>query len=73
MPYLVVYFANVMNISNKDTKFKTEKKQLVLFELLQGQKIFYLIRPTQANLSLYQRWMNSSTQSETFFGDQVLM
>jgi hypothetical protein len=43
----------------------------VWYHILRGQKIFYLIRPTQANLSLYQRWMNSSTQSETFFGDQV--
>lgn len=45
----------------------------VWYHILRGQKIFYLIRPTQANLSLYQRWMNSSTQSETFFGDQVDM
>ncbi|XP_069693669.1 lysine-specific demethylase 7B-like isoform X2 [Periplaneta americana] len=45
----------------------------VWYHVLRGQKIFYLIRPTQANLSLYQRWMNSSTQSETFFGDQVDM
>ncbi|XP_046405533.1 histone lysine demethylase PHF8-like isoform X2 [Ischnura elegans] len=45
----------------------------VWYHLLWGEKIFYLIKPTPANLSLYQRWTSSSTQSETFFGDQVDM
>ncbi|XP_054280109.1 histone lysine demethylase PHF8-like [Macrosteles quadrilineatus] len=43
----------------------------VWYHVLRGEKIFYLIKPTMANLSLYQRWMTSSTQHETFFGDQV--
>ncbi|XP_071439404.1 histone lysine demethylase PHF8-like [Hetaerina americana] len=38
-----------------------------------GEKTFFLIKPTCANLSLYQRWTSSCTQSETFFGDQVDM
>lgn len=38
---------------------------------LQGEKIFFLIRPTSANLSLYERWRSSSNHSEMFFADQV--
>lgn len=37
----------------------------------QGEKVFYLIKPTPANLTLYQRWMKANNQSEMFFGDQV--
>ncbi|KAK5639176.1 hypothetical protein RI129_011668 [Pyrocoelia pectoralis] len=43
----------------------------VWYHVLRGEKIFYFIRPTPANLTLYQQWMTSSNQSETFFGDQV--
>lgn len=43
----------------------------VWYHVLRGEKIFYLIRPTVANLTLYQQWMTSSNQSETFFGDQA--
>ena len=43
----------------------------VWYHVLRGEKIFYLIKPTPANLHLYQQWMCSSSQSETFFGDQV--
>ncbi|XP_064632054.1 histone lysine demethylase PHF8-like isoform X2 [Lineus longissimus] len=43
----------------------------VWYHVLRGEKIFYLIQPTPANLTLYQQWCNSYNQSETFFGDQV--
>ncbi|KAI4489620.1 hypothetical protein M0802_010930 [Mischocyttarus mexicanus] len=43
----------------------------VWYHVLKGEKVFYLIKPTSANLQLYQHWMCSSTQSETFFGDQA--
>ncbi|KRT83807.1 PHD finger motif containing protein [Oryctes borbonicus] len=43
----------------------------VWYHVLRGEKIFYFIKPTPANLTLYQQWMTSSNQSETFFGDQV--
>ncbi|UYV69671.1 PHF2 [Cordylochernes scorpioides] len=43
----------------------------VWYHVLRGEKIFYLIEPTPANVALYERWMSSATQSETFFGDQV--
>ena len=36
-----------------------------------GEKHFLLIRPSPGNLSLYERWMRLSTQSETFLGDMV--
>lgn len=44
----------------------------VWYHVLSGEKVFYFIRPTAANLSLYQHWMAGSTHSETFFGDQVI-
>lgn len=37
----------------------------------QGEKIFYLIRPASANLSLYECWRSASNHSEMFFADQV--
>jgi len=37
----------------------------------QGEKIFYLIKPTKANLALYESWSSSPNQSEVFFGDKV--
>ncbi|GJQ66960.1 hypothetical protein Trydic_g21906 [Trypoxylus dichotomus] len=43
----------------------------VWYHVLRGEKIFYFIKPTPANLTLYQQWMTSTNQSETFFGDQV--
>ncbi|CAM1323221.1 PHF2 (predicted), partial [Pycnogonum litorale] len=43
----------------------------VWYHILKGEKVFYMVKPTPANLSLYERWMSSSNQSETFFGDQV--
>ncbi|KAF5276696.1 hypothetical protein FQA39_LY06500 [Lamprigera yunnana] len=43
----------------------------VWYHILRGEKIFYFIKPTPANLTLYQQWMTSTNQSETFFGDQV--
>lgn len=48
---------------------------LLIFTLytFQGEKIFYLIRPTTANLALFERWSSSSSQNEMFFGDQVDM
>ncbi|XP_043936030.1 histone lysine demethylase PHF8 [Protopterus annectens] len=43
----------------------------VWYHVLRGEKIFYLIRPTAANLALFERWGSSSNQNEMFFGDQV--
>ncbi|GCC37625.1 hypothetical protein chiPu_0016130 [Chiloscyllium punctatum] len=43
----------------------------VWYHVLWGEKLFYLIKPTDANLALYESWSGSVNQSETFFGDQV--
>ncbi|KAF7273696.1 hypothetical protein GWI33_013608 [Rhynchophorus ferrugineus] len=43
----------------------------VWYHVLKGEKIFFFVKPTQANLTLYSQWMTSTNQSETFFGDQV--
>uniref|UniRef100_V9KAY7 Histone lysine demethylase PHF8 n=1 Tax=Callorhinchus milii TaxID=7868 RepID=V9KAY7_CALMI len=43
----------------------------VWYHVLKGEKIFYLIRPTNANLALFECWSSSSNQNEMFFGDQV--
>nr|XP_040048839.1 histone lysine demethylase PHF8 isoform X3 [Gasterosteus aculeatus aculeatus] len=45
----------------------------VWYHVLRGEKIFYLISPTAANLALFERWSSSSNQNEMFFGDQVDM
>lgn len=37
----------------------------------QGEKIFYLIKPTSTNLALYEEWSLSPNQSEVFFGEKV--
>ncbi|XP_048875616.1 lysine-specific demethylase 7B-like isoform X1 [Brienomyrus brachyistius] len=43
----------------------------VWYHVLWGEKIFYLIEPTQANLALYEEWSSSPNQSEVFFGEKV--
>ncbi|KAL8212473.1 UNVERIFIED_CONTAM: Lsd1/2 complex PHD finger containing protein Phf2, partial [Gekko kuhli] len=41
------------------------------YHVLKGEKIFYLIKPTSANISLYERWQSAANHSEMFFADQV--
>ncbi|XP_018581798.1 lysine-specific demethylase 7B isoform X1 [Scleropages formosus] len=43
----------------------------VWYHVLWGEKIFYLIKPTQENLALYEEWSSSPNQSEVFFGKKV--
>ncbi|XP_068405666.1 lysine-specific demethylase 7A isoform X2 [Eschrichtius robustus] len=43
----------------------------VWYHVLWGEKVFYLIKPTDDNLALYESWSSSVTQSEVFFGDKV--
>uniref|UniRef100_A0A3P8XXR6 PHD finger protein 8 n=1 Tax=Esox lucius TaxID=8010 RepID=A0A3P8XXR6_ESOLU len=45
----------------------------VWYHVLRGEKIFYLISPTPANLALFECWSSSSNQNQMFFGDQVDM
>ncbi|XP_077195943.1 lysine-specific demethylase 7A isoform X3 [Paroedura picta] len=43
----------------------------VWYHVLWGEKIFYLIKPTNENLAIYEAWSSSVTQSEVYFGDKV--
>ncbi|KAL0117142.1 hypothetical protein PUN28_010170 [Cardiocondyla obscurior] len=43
----------------------------VWYHILHGGKIFWLIPPTEKNLTLYQEWVLSGKQSDVFFGDMV--
>ncbi|OCT86077.1 lysine-specific demethylase 7A isoform X2 [Xenopus laevis] len=43
----------------------------VWYHVLWGEKIFYLIKPSDENLALYESWSSSIAQSEEFFGDKV--
>ncbi|XP_076878141.1 lysine-specific demethylase 7B [Brachyhypopomus gauderio] len=43
----------------------------VWYHVLWGEKVFYLIKPTSANLALYEEWSSSPNQSEVFFGEKV--
>ena len=36
-----------------------------------GEKVFYLIPPTEMNMLLYEQWVSSANQSEIFFGSKV--
>ncbi|CAN7983467.1 unnamed protein product [Ixodes pacificus] len=62
----------LMSTENSYTDFHVDfGGSSVWYHILRGEKIFYLIRPSPANMSLYEHWMASANQSETFFGDQV--
>ena len=43
----------------------------VWYHILKGQKVFWLIPPTAVNLELYEKWVLSGKQADTFFGDTV--
>ncbi|XP_060632829.2 lysine-specific demethylase 7A [Anolis sagrei] len=43
----------------------------VWYHVLWGEKIFYLIKPTDENLAIYESWSSSVIQSEVYFGDKV--
>ncbi|KAJ3314088.1 JmjC domain-containing histone demethylation protein 1 [Boothiomyces sp. JEL0838] len=43
----------------------------VFYHVLSGEKIFYFIEPTKANLDIYKRWSMDPDQSNIFLGDLV--
>jgi hypothetical protein len=43
----------------------------VWYHVLQGQKVFWLIAPTDVNLKQYEKWSNSPEQENVFFADMV--
>ena len=60
---------NCINIGHAKNGIYFFKNCVIVFS--QGEKIFYLIKPTDDNLALYESWSSSVTQSEVFFGDKV--
>ena len=38
---------------------------------LKGDKVFYLIEPTEQNLHIYENWLTAKNHSEIFLGDKV--
>ncbi|XP_016428327.1 lysine-specific demethylase 7A-like [Sinocyclocheilus rhinocerous] len=62
----------LMGMKNSYTDFHIDfGGTSVWYHVLWGEKIFYLIKPTKANLALYESWSSSPNQSEVFFGDKV--
>ncbi|CAI9734561.1 lysine-specific demethylase 2A-like isoform X3 [Octopus vulgaris] len=43
----------------------------VWYHILHGQKVFWLIPPTEVNIELYVNWILSGKQGDIFLGDQV--
>nr|XP_039266845.1 lysine-specific demethylase 2B-like [Styela clava] len=43
----------------------------VWYHVLKGEKLFWLIPPTNKNLETYERWTKSGKQGDLFFGDLV--
>ncbi|XP_053203523.1 lysine-specific demethylase 7B-like [Panonychus citri] len=43
----------------------------VWYHVLLGEKIFYLIEPTPANLAAYEHWMSRTDQNEVFLPDRL--
>lgn len=43
----------------------------VWYHILHGQKVFWLIPPTEVNIELYVNWVLSGKQGDIFLGDQV--
>ncbi|KAF7796792.1 hypothetical protein EIP86_007976 [Pleurotus ostreatoroseus] len=41
----------------------------VYYHILHGQKVFYFIRPTPANLAAYERWSGTEVQNHSWLGD----
>ncbi|KAH7103811.1 Clavaminate synthase-like protein [Auriculariales sp. MPI-PUGE-AT-0066] len=43
----------------------------VYYHIVNGEKVFYFVRPTPANLEAYKNWSGSEAQSTTWYGDLV--
>lgn len=62
----------LMSVKNCFTDFHVDfGGTSVWYHILRGSKVFWLIPPTEKNLVLYEKWVLSGKQSDTFFGDQV--
>jgi lysine-specific demethylase PHF8 len=43
----------------------------VWYHIVKGEKVFYLIEPTEENLKIYEKWLCVKNHSEVFLGDKV--
>lgn len=43
----------------------------VWYHIVKGDKIFYLIEPTDENIKIYEKWLCVKNHSEIFLGDRV--
>jgi F-box/leucine-rich repeat protein 10/11 len=43
----------------------------VWIHIFKGSKVFWIVPPTDVNISLYEQWILSGKQGDTFFGDTV--
>ncbi|XP_045028311.1 lysine-specific demethylase 7B isoform X1 [Daphnia magna] len=43
----------------------------VWYHVLKGEKVFYLVAPTEENLDFYLQWLSKPNHHEIFFGDMV--
>jgi F-box and leucine-rich repeat protein 10/11 len=43
----------------------------VWYHIVKGEKVFWLIPPTEANLKAYERWVMSGKQLDTFLADSM--
>ena len=45
----------------------------VWYHVIKGEKVFYVIRPTTSNLTLYEQWLKSSVQVRLWNVDDSLV
>jgi len=61
-----------MSVADSYTDFHVDfGGSSVWYHVLRGEKIFFLIRPTVANLASFENWYLSQNQSESFFPDLI--
>ncbi|KAG0347766.1 JmjC domain-containing histone demethylation protein 1 [Podila humilis] len=62
----------LMSVKNSYTDFHIDfAGSSVFYHILSGAKTFYFVEPTSTNLKKYSKWSSSSSQSTTFFGDEI--
>jgi F-box/leucine-rich repeat protein 10/11 len=70
MQYPKVQKYVLMSVKNCYTDFHIDMGGTsVWYHILKGEKIFWLIPPTEANLNKYIKWTKSGQQSHQFFAD----
>ena len=70
---ILLYVVHKTGVSNECCFFSIPQSYTCNLKLmlLQGEKVFYFVEPTEENFSQYEKWVSSARQSEVFFGDMV--